>query len=133
MARILTGLIGIVVLLGSHVLTAHAQKATERFIPVGNSPGISHTVSIIGKIDTFNEQTRTIEIMAFSGIWTAEVTKNTMIWVDRSKATLPNIMGRIADLQKGRMVEVKYADDAQRGRGAAEWIKVQLPVGTREP
>ena len=133
MAQILAILLAVILLAAGHGSEAHAQKSTELYIPVGHSPGISHILSVIGKIETLNEQTRTISIVFSSGSWTAEVTEDTTIWVDRSKVTLPNKAGRLADLRVGRLVEIKYADNAQRGRGAAEWIKVQLPKATREP
>lgn len=130
MAPILAVLIGVVVLVVSPGPIAHAQKATELYIPVGHSPGISNILSVIGKIKTLNEQARTISIAFSSGSWKAKVTEDTVIWVDRSKVTLPNKAGQLTDLRVGRLVEIKYANSAQRGRGAAEWIKVQLPEGT---
>jgi len=40
---------------------------------------------------------------------------------------LPNRKGTLVDLERGRVVEVKYVDTQLRGQGPARWIKVQLP------
>lgn len=105
---------------------AHGQKATERFIPVGQSPGLSGTVTVIGNIQTVDAPARAITIAGQTETWTAEVTDRTSIWLDRSKLRLPTKTGTFEDLQQGRTVEVKYQDVAERGKGKAEWIKVQL-------
>ncbi len=58
--------------------------------------------------------------------WSVQITDRTEIWLDRSKLRLANRAGSLNDLKEGLMVEVKYQDDAQRGKGPAVWIKVQL-------
>ena len=53
-----------------------------------------------------------------------KITDKTRIWLDRSKLKQPNVTGGFADLQKGRRVEVKYEDPAQRE--VADWVKVEV-------
>ena len=106
--------------------SAHGQRATEMYIPLGQSPGASGKHTVIGKIETLDLQNRTVTIAGPSGRHTATITSRTKIWLDRSTLKLTNQKGTSSDLQVGRTVEVKYEDPKQMGKGAAEWIKVQL-------
>lgn len=128
MLRFVIGVMGIAVLLWGATPYAHGQKATEMFIPLGQSPGLSGKVTVIGTIDAVNARDQTITIVGPSATWGAQITDRTKIWLDRSKLRLPNQYGTFADLQKGRMVEVKYEDNRNKGKdkGPAEWVKVQL-------
>jgi hypothetical protein len=126
MVRSLMTAMAIAALVWGSASSAHGQKATEMFIPVGQSPGASGKHTVIGKIETFNLQSRTVTIAGSSGAHTATITSRTKIWLDRSTRRLTNQKGTFSDLQVGRTVEIKYEDPKQMGRGAAEWIKVQL-------
>lgn len=115
------------ILFGSLMLTllggssfAYAQKATEIFIPMGKSPGLSYKYTYLGKIESVNRQKRTIKADGRN----IKVSRDTKIWLDRTALKAPNITGRFADLQSGRQVEIKYAN-ADR-RQTAEWIKVKV-------
>ena len=122
------GVVATGVWLWSGMLSAHGQKATEVFIPIGQSPGLSNTISVIGTIETIDPRGHTIAITGSSGSWSAMITNRTKIWLDKSKLRLPNQKGTFADLQKGLLVEVKYEDPEGRGKAkaAADWIKVQI-------
>jgi hypothetical protein len=111
------------VLLGSLAL-AHAQKSTEIFIPIGQSPGLSGEYTKMGEIEAVSSQDRTVTMTDPSGSYTVQIAEGTSIWLDKSKLKLTNEDGSFADLQAGRMVEVKYEDN-DPGR-AAEWVKVQV-------
>jgi len=126
MLKVLMTVIGIAVLLWGSAPSAHGQRATEMYIPVGQSPGLSGKNTMIGKIETTNAQGRIVTIAGSSGIYTATITSRTKIWLDRSKLRLANQKGTFADLQKGQTVEIRYEGSEQMGRGAAEWVKVQL-------
>lgn len=128
MLRFVIGATGIVLLLGGGTPYAHGQKATEMFIPLGQSPGLSGKVTVIGTIDAVNTRDQTITIAGPSGPWGAQITDHTKIWLDRSKLRLPTQYGTFADLRKGRMVEVKYEENKNKGKGKgpAEWVKVEL-------
>lgn len=128
MLKCLMGMIGIGVLLWVGTPYAHGQKSAEIYIPLGQSPGLSAKVTIIGKIEAVNTRDRTIAIVGPSGRAGAKITEGTKIWLDRSKLRLTNQTGSFADLKQGLSVEVKYKDDERRGEGAAEWIKVE-PAG----
>ena len=126
--RLAIGVVATGVWLWSGMPSAHGQKATEMFIPIGQSPGLSNTISVIGTIETIDPRGHTIAITGPSGSWSATITNRTKIWLDKSKLRLPNQKGTFADLQKGLLVEVKYEDPEGRGKAkaAADWIKVQI-------
>lgn len=128
MLRFLVVVVGMGIFLWAGTPHAHGQKATEMFIPIGQSPGVSNKISVVGTIETTDARYQTIDIAGQSGSWNVMVTDRTKIWLDRSKLRLPNQKGTFADLRKGLLVEVKYEDagDKSRGKGPAQWIKVQI-------
>jgi hypothetical protein len=103
---------------------AHAQKMTEQFIPIGQSPGLSDKYTYLGDIIQVNPQARTFTIADSAGPRTVKISARTHIWLDRTKLKQTNLVGGVADLQKGRRVEVKY-EDAER-RDVADWVKVEI-------
>ncbi|NIO03157.1 MAG: hypothetical protein GTN74_00690 [Proteobacteria bacterium] len=111
------------------VSSAHCQKMTEIFIPIGQSPGLSGKYSIIGKIETVNSQGQTITIVDPSGSHIARITERTKIWLDKSKLGLSNQKGSFADLRKGLTVEVNYEKPSGKEGAEAEWIKVEISGG----
>ena len=104
---------------------AHSQQATEVYIPIGQSPGLSGKVTIIGTVEAIDPQARSINVTGPAGTWRAVITDRTKIWLDKSKQRLSNQTGRFSDLRKGVLVEVKYMDGERRDGGPADWIKVQ--------
>lgn len=114
--------VGLVVLCAG--APAHAQKSTEQFIPIGMSPGLSNKATSIGVVDTLLVQARTVTVREPTVRRSVRITDKTWIWLDRSTLKLPNLRGRLADLQRGRRVEVKYADPETRL--IAEWVKIEI-------
>ena len=112
--------IGSVIALLCSVSFAHGQKSTERYIPLGQSPGVSKKYTFVGTIEAVAPAKRTIT----AGGRTVKITDGTQIWLDRSQQQQPTSTGSVADLKPGQMVEVKYVDPARPQ--AAEWIKVQV-------
>jgi len=103
---------------------AHGQRATERYIPLGQSPGVSQKLTRIGEIAEVDESKRTVTIADPAGRWTVGITDQTRIWLDRTKLKQPNLTGSFTDLHKGRRVEVKYQDPERRE--VADWVKVEV-------
>ncbi len=130
MRKSLWGAVLVSVLLWHGAPYAHGQKAVEMFIPLGQSPGLSGKVTVMGELAAVNAQQRTITIAGPAKAWVAEVTDRTKIWLDRSKFRQTNQAGTFDDLTTGLMVEVKYQADVQRGKGPAEWIKVRVTQPT---
>lgn len=126
MLRYLMGVVLIGVLLWGSTPYAHGQKATEMFIPLGQSPGLSGKYTVVGTIETIDARNRTIVIVGPSETWSAQITGRTKIWLDRSTQRLTTQKGTFADLRKGQLVEVKYESKEREGKGPADWIKVQV-------
>ncbi len=105
-------------------LEASGQQATEMFIPIGQSPGLSNKDSVIGTLESVDPGKRMVTISNSSGAQTVGITDRTMIWLDRSEQKQPNQNGAINDLQKGRKIEIKVRKG--EAKAVAEWIKVQV-------
>ena len=116
-------IISLIVFLLVSVSSASAEKSTELYIPIGNSPGLSGIYTIIGNIDRVDLQNRTLVLSTASDSYAIEVTERTFIYLDKSKARLSNTHGTLADCQTGDTIEVKWEDDDPAQ--PAEWIKVE--------
>lgn len=112
-------------LLGCGMSAAWAQKATEIYIPIGQSPGLSGKHTLIARIQSLNTSERSMTVVDAAGA-SATVRPNpqTRIWMDRSKLKQPNRKGDHTDYRKDMLVEVKYRNN-DRSAGVVEWVKVQ--------
>ena len=110
-------------LVGTFVFAAapllHGQKATERFIPIGKSPGLSGKVTILGDVAAVDAAARTLTVENR----TIKVTEATRIWLDRTRAQKPVEDGRFEDLKPGVRVEIKLREQEPKD---AEWVKVEV-------
>jgi len=123
MRTFLSGL-GVAIALVSAVFQVHAQKETERYIPLGQSPGVSQKYTSIGEIADVDQQKQMVTIVEPAGRRTVKITEKTRVWLDRTKLKQANLAGSFADLQKGRRVEVKYEDPERQQ--VADWVKVEI-------
>lgn len=105
-------------------IEAHSQEATERFVPIGQSPGQSGRTTYIGALQNV-EAGRVITVSSGGASHELKVTDQTAIWIDRSRNKQPNTKGSVADLRAGQRVEVKW-DGLDRSR--AVWIKIEAPA-----
>jgi hypothetical protein len=119
-------LLGCVLVLVLAATAAHAQRATERYVPIGRSPGLSGKRTVIGTVGAVNAKARTLTCAHATGTATVKVTDRTRIWLDRSKDKLPSIAGTLADFIVGRPMEVRYVNDERKPGAEADWIKVQV-------
>jgi hypothetical protein len=119
-------LIASAVILIAGLSNASAQKATEIFIPIGKSPGLSGTKTSIGKIDSVNFSQAILTVSDSTKAYTVKITDETKIWQDRSSMKLSNQKGTPSDLKAGARVEIKYINDERKDGGTAEWIKVEV-------
>ena len=108
-------------------MPSNAQRMTEQFIPIGQSPGLSSTRTDIGTIEAFDKKSRTMTIRVAADSRTVTVSERTRIWLDRSTDQKSNVKGGIDDLKTAREVEIKYEDEDRRQN--AEWIKVAPESG----
>ena len=108
-------------------IAAGVQQATEMFIPIGQSPGISKTATVIGTIESVDAEKRTIVVKSDGGSATATIADKTRIFLDRSRRKEPNRDGAFEDLVEGARVEVLYQGRTRAASGPAEWVKVEAP------
>ena len=108
-------------------IAAGVQQATEMFIPIGQSPGISKTATVIGTIESVDAEKRTIVVKSDGGSAAATITEKTRIFLDRSRRKEPNGYGAFEDLEEGARVEVLYEGRTRAAPGPAEWVKVEVP------
>lgn len=114
---------GLLVLLGGG--PCWAQQATELYIPIGASPGVSRTSSIIGQIVATDPQHKSLTLKDAAGTTSVTLTDQTPVWLDRTRSSGRNEAGSLADLKDGATVEVKYKGSERGPTVAAEWIKVE--------
>jgi hypothetical protein len=105
---------------------AFAQRATERYIPIGQSPGLSGKHTVIGTISAVDVKGRTLTCSYETSTITMKVTDRTKIWLDKSKVKQANLAGSFTDCIVGRRMEAKYVDNDRRAGAEVEWIKVQI-------
>jgi hypothetical protein len=119
--RYLGSAVVFVVLAGA--LKVYGQEASEMYIPIGESPGLSNKLSLIGTLESVDAGAKIVHVSNPSGAQSVTLTERTRIWLDRSLDKQPNRSGAAADLQRGRKVEIKL----RRGEPGpvADWIKVQ--------
>jgi len=114
----------IVVVALAGVSEAFGQEATEMYIPIGQSPGVSGKSTLLGTIESIDAGKRTLTVSGPAGTRKFQIADRTLIWIDRSAQKQRNQTGTLADLQRGRKVEIKPDEGA--GQAVAKWIKVQL-------
>lgn len=102
---------------------ALAHPATEQFVPIGQSPGPGVVEGTAGAVAEPAADGPPIVSVERSGdqVGAYVVTPATRIYIDRSSQGLPNLVGTIADVQPGRVIEVRIDQETR----AAEWIKVR--------
>ena len=99
-----------------------AHPAAERYIPIGQSPGLSGEATYQGRIRRAEEATYTLQIESDDGQRsTVQVTPDSDVWVDRSRRGRPTLDGDFDDCRRGRRVEVLL----KPGSGEADWVKVE--------
>lgn len=116
-------IIGIICLLVFGAFSVHAEKETELYIPIGQSPGLSGKYTVMGKIDRVNPGDQSIKMSGPSGSYTVNLIEGTFIYLDRSKVKRTNTYGTLADCKAGDSVEVKFVDNSPNK--PIEWIKVE--------
>lgn len=103
---------------------AHGQRETERYIPIGQSPGVSGKATRVGAIEAVDAGARTFSLATDEGRFEIAVPPGARIWLDRSRGRQSAQSGEFGDLKIGRRVEVRFAEPARKG--PAGWIKVEV-------
>lgn len=110
-------------LFSSAIVLAH--PATERYIPIGKSPGRPNAGVEIstGSIKTINNKQKSITMIKNANSYTVVFNKKTKIWLDRSKIKLTNLVGSYSSLKPGDYIEVKFSKSKKLN--IAIWVKVE--------
>jgi len=125
MARLALRSASLITLLALGASTALAQRETERYIPIGQSPGVSQTATI-GVIEAVNAADRSIRVAGREAAHWVRLTDRTRIWLDRTHLAQTNLIGGFRDCEVGRTVEIRYEDPVSRA--VAAWIKIAVPA-----
>ena len=124
-ARSMVGIPALLIALYAAV-PAQAHMATERYIPIGQSPGVSHVLTEVGKIEAVDAARQSITVATPSGILVIGIQAQSKIWLDRTRLMQSNLVGGFADLKSGSTVEVKFVD--RNRKKFADWVKIEAPA-----
>lgn len=104
--------------------SAQAEKSTELYIPIGQSPGLSGEYTRLGTIASVDLDSGTVAMTGGARRYTVKVTERTSIYLDRSKSGKTSTYGSLSDCRPGMQAEVKYM--GKQRQGEAEWLKLQI-------
>lgn len=107
------------------VTVALAQKSTEMFIPIGQSPGLSGAHTLYGEVESINVQEGSCVIKTPDGKEETIITDGDPdVWLDYSSQKQKNTYGSLSDIKLGMTVECKFIDNQKRD--SLDWIKVAM-------
>lgn len=104
---------------------AQAQKETEIYIPIGESPGISGIVSVTGTIDSIFQVSLDSFVVTLKGGISFRTNTLTTVYLDKSLIPAKNEKGSLSGLSKNQFIEIKFRGNDPSE--AAEWIKIRIP------
>lgn len=102
--------------------TALSQQATEVYIPIGQSPGVSGRDSIIGSISTVDRERYRMMISVAGETKMVTMTPATRYYLDKTRARKQNKTSSFEDCEVGQRIEAYVDDD-----GNAVWVKIEAP------
>ncbi len=117
-AILLTALSALTLLAGTQTWS---HPATERYIPIGKSPGVSNVKSYIGAIRSVRSTDSGFTMTVDDADMQIDVDESTKIFLDTGPGKT-NDVGTEEDCEVGRVVEVYMHED-----GVAYWIKIKVP------
>ena len=116
----------LLMLLATAAAGTWAQMETEMFVPIGQSPGLSGKLTVIGTIESLNAAQRSLVVKDAGGaMLSAHRVDLTRQWLDRSALGLPTRRATAADYRTGMTVELKFRNN-DRAAGQLEWVKLKV-------
>ena len=113
-------IIGAVLWFGFATL-GNAQQATELYIPIGESPGLSGVKTAVGAVNQISADSFILETEAAAQ--EIQIAPTTIIYLDRSSIRQPNTTGTINEITPGATVEVRFIEDISGN--PADWVKAR--------
>ena len=104
---------------------ALAHRATERYIPIGASPGVSGKVTFLGTVESMDRSAYSVRVSGAERAIVMTYNEKTRFWLDRSKIRRTNLEGSVEDCRSGRRVEIRFVND-DREAAVAAWVKVEI-------
>ncbi len=101
---------------------AFSQQATEVYIPIGESPGVSGDDSIIGSISSVDHEDYRMMVSVAGETKPVTMTPATRYYLDKTRAKKQNKMSSFEDCEVGQRIEAYVDDD-----GNAVWVKIEAP------
>ena len=105
---------------------AYAQKATEVYIPIGQSPGISGNSSVIGTVESIDIANSTITVLYDNKRYTGTIDTESFVYLDRSKYRKKNTIGDLTDCKAGSNCEMTYQYKEGQQTDIVKWLKVEV-------
>lgn len=100
--------------------TALSQQATEVYIPIGKSPGVSGRDSVIGSISSVDHERYRMTISVAGEMRIVKMSKATRYYVDKTRTRKQNKTSSFEDCEVGQRIEAYVDDD-----GNAVWVKIE--------
>jgi len=102
---------------------AAAHPATERYIPIGLSPGMSGRQTYIGRIRAVDEASHTLTVQSEDGgeRQTILITPASDMWIDRTRRGQTSVDASFEDCRRGSRIEAKLHE----GSREADWVKIE--------
>ena len=102
--------------------TALPQQATEVYIPIGKSPGVSGRDSIVGSISSVDHARYRMTVSVSGETKMVKMSPVTRYYVDKTRARKQNKTGSFEDCEVGQRIEAYVDED-----GNAVWVKIEAP------
>jgi len=116
------GMAALLLLAGFVPAFTRGHPATEPYIPIGQSPGLSGVETYIGRIRRVDDDAQVLTVESESGErGTIRITSRTGLWLDRSKRGRPPEVASFDDCRRGRRIEARF----YRGSREADWVKIE--------
>lgn len=119
--RIVLGFVCIAIAAG----VALASRASELYIPIGRSPGLSDSLTVSGTIHYVDYAAGTMTVTTPAGRREVRIADTTRIYLDFSTRRKSNTYGTMDDCRPGEFVEIKLGDGESGHADIAEWVKIR--------
>jgi hypothetical protein len=104
---------------------ASTSESVELYIPMGHSPGLSDSLTIVGQVETIDHQTGVMTVSGGDTTRQVQMPESTAVYLDYNRHGKANVYGSVEEIQPRDLVEVYVVNDGEGGGGDVVWVKVQ--------